>query len=301
MRWLEVELTVSGELAEPISELLSRYSQGGVALATDEASEEQGSSDLVHVRSYLADGPNLAANRAAIERGLWHLDRIQPLPEPSYRFIEDQDWSAAWKANYRPIEVGRRLLIRPSWLESEPTDRLVVRIDPGMAFGTGTHPSTLLCLQLLEDWLEPDQIIVDLGSGSGILSIAGLLLGASRAFAYDIADRAVEAAEANAKANGVSERLVIQRGSLEELLAAVQRGLEPDLILANILAPILDDMLASGLATAMEPGAALILSGILADQVDGIQQAASARGLRVVEERAQGDWHALVLKHDPPR
>ncbi|MGA9532082.1 MAG: 50S ribosomal protein L11 methyltransferase, partial [Anaerolineales bacterium] len=286
MRWLEVELTVPGELAEPISELLSRYGEGGVALATDKAHRFHKDPALVHVRAYLADGPNLASEREAIERGLWHLGQIQPIPDANYRYIEDKDWSTAWKANYRPIEVGRQLLVQPSWLEPEPSDRIVLKMDPGMAFGTGTHPTTLLCLQLLEDWIEPGHTLVDLGSGSGILSIAGILLGASRALAYDVSDQAVEATRANAQVNGVSERLVAEKGSLDELLAAMERGLKPDLIVANILAPILEEMLSSGLASALRSGSMLVLSGILEEQLEGLRRAAVGHDLTVIEERS---------------
>ncbi|MGA9532039.1 MAG: 50S ribosomal protein L11 methyltransferase, partial [Anaerolineales bacterium] len=200
-----------------------------------------------------------------------------------------------------PIEVGRQLLVQPSWLEPEPSDRIVLKIDPGMAFGTGTHPTTLLCLQLLEDLIEPGSTLVDLGSGSGILSIAGILLGASRALAYDVSDHAVEATRANAQVNGVSERLVAEKGSLDELLAAMERGLKPDLIVANILAPILEEMLSSGLVSALRPGSMLVLSGILAEQLEGLRSAAVGHDLTVIEERSQSDWHALALKHNPPR
>jgi ribosomal protein L11 methyltransferase len=301
LRWLEVELTVRGELAEPISELLARYGQGGVSLASEGDRDVPDDTDLVRVRAYLVDGPELPSAREAIERGLWHLGQIQSIPEPNYRFIEDQDWSSAWKANYRPIEAGRRLLIRPSWIEEDSTERIVLRMDPGMAFGTGTHPTTLLCLQLLEDRIQPGQTLVDLGSGSGILSIAGLLLGAGQAFAYDVSEQAVQATQTNAQANAVSNRLHAQKGSLNELLAEIERGLRPDLIMANILAPVLEDMIGGGLASALPSASVLVLSGILEEQVAGIRSTASKHGLTTVDERFQGDWRALVMENNSSR
>lgn len=300
MRWLEVELTVTGELAEPIAELLARYGQGGVALSRPGDGPIEGSQgDDVQVRAYLADDPDLPGNRQAIERGLWHLGQIQAIPEPTYRFIEDQDWSIAWKANYQPLAVGKRLMIQPSWLEAEPSDRRILRLDPGMAFGTGTHPTTLLCLELLEDWVQPGDLLVDLGCGSGILSIAALLLGAGAATGYDISDQAVEATSANALANDVADRLVVKHGSLNELIEDVRAGLKPDLVVANILAPILTEMLGDGLADVLPADTPLILSGILDEQAPAIRRAASSHGLQVVAERAQRDWLALVLKHIP--
>jgi ribosomal protein L11 methyltransferase len=301
LRWLQVELTVSGELAEPVSELLARCGQGGVVVAPANAASFDVDPDQVLVRTYLADDDSLPTQRRAIEHGLWHLSQIQPLPEPGYRYVENQDWSSAWKADYRPIHVGARLLIQPSWLEPEQTDRLVVRVDPGMAFGTGTHPTTRLCLEIMETRLHAGDTMVDLGAGSGILSIAGALLGASRVIAYDISEAAVTAARANVHANRVSSQVEVREGSLERMLLDEDAGLVPNLILANILAPVIEGMLGAGLADALPAGGCLIVSGILEDQSAEVERAAKRAGLTLVERRTRHDWCALVLKRNPSR
>lgn len=302
MSWLEVSLTLAGELAEPVADVLARHAPGGVAI--ESAGPPQAAAaggPPVIVRAYLPRDEQLEARRQAIEHGLWHLGRIAPLPPPAYRELQAQDWAETWKERYRPIPIGRRLLILPAWLPEEPGGRVAVRLDPGMAFGTGAHPSTRLTLLALEARLRPGQFVADLGCGSGILSVAAARLGAGRVLALDIDEQAVEAACRNAAANGVADRVTVRSGSLAELLADAQGpGGAPALLLANILAPTLIELLEQGLERALAPGGLAVLAGILEDQSEGVERAARARGLRPLETLAEADWRALVLEAPPP-
>ncbi len=298
MSYLQVELIVSGELAEPVSEVLARHAPGGVSLTRE--SKAPPDEQPVTVRAYLPVDDRLERRRRAVEEGLWHLGQIQSIPEPVYRLVEEQDWSEAWKKHYRPLEVGARFLIQPAWIDPPQTQRWVILMNPGMAFGTGTHPSTRLCLELLERSLSPGDLMVDLGCGSGILSIAAARMGAGRVLALDIDQKAVDVTRENAARNGVQDTVEARLGSLEELLAFRRDGGAPDVIAANILAPTLREMLQSGLAEAPVGGGTLILGGILEDQTADIVAEAQGQGLSPVGERAQDDWRALLLKRNPP-
>ena len=297
MKWLHVELNVTGELAEPVAELLTRHAPNGVSVSEGPSTEEPAGGVTVH--AYLPVDDELQSRRRSIEEGLWHLRQIQSLPPARYRFIEDQDWSELWKQRWHQLEIGTRFLVLPSWLPQPDTDRLVIRIDPGMAFGTGTHPSTRLCLLELEKRVQPGDRLVDLGCGSGILSIAGALLGAQEILALDIDSQAVETTKANAERNGVAEKLRVQKGSVQDLSTAERNGSTPDLIFANILAPVLEDMLDEGLADMMGNETHLILSGVIDEQVEGLVEHAEGRGLHLLEDRSENDWHALTLRRNP--
>ena len=200
-RWLEVSLVVDGELAEALADLLSRYVEGGVVVESGikfaSIDDEGQAGGPVRVFGYIPVDDKLEVVRQKLENGLWHLGQIQPLPLPQYRPIEDQDWMTSWKKHYHPIAVGKKILILPAWIEQEETDRVVVRIDPSMAFGTGTHPTTQLCLEMVEEYCMPGIDVIDVGCGSGILSIAAIKLGAKKALAVDIDPLSVKATREN--------------------------------------------------------------------------------------------------------
>lgn len=301
MKWLQVELQLKPELAEPVAELLSRYADGGVAVSSLPPDDPAATVDQVRVFGYLLAGPTLAEQRRKVEEGLWHLGQIQPLPEATFEWVEEIYWAEAWKYHFHPMTIGERFLIQPAWMEPEATDRLVLRMNPGMAFGTGSHPSTQLSLQLIEAYLKPGQLMADLGSGSGILSIAAVLLGAERVLAIDISEDAVAAGRRNCLLNQVEGQIDFQQGSLETLLAAIEGGLAPNVIVVNILALVIDGFLSNGLSEALPVGSTLILAGILDEQGEALLATAKDHGLRLVEERAHEDWVAYALNRNPPR
>jgi ribosomal protein L11 methyltransferase len=300
LKWVEVSLTVNGELAEAIADLLARYCTGGVALISTQIQSQEAEDypiGPIQVCGFLPQDDQIERKRQQIDEGLWHLGQIMPIPQPAYRLLEEEDWAQAWKAHYRPIPVGERFVIVPAWSSIPEGDRIPLILDPGMAFGTGMHPSTRLCLIALENHLQPGHRVVDLGCGSGILSIAAARLGAGRVLGLDIDPLAVQTACENVKRNEVGLQVKLQVGSLENLLAAGTKTSQmAQLVLANILAPTLEKMIASGLTEAVTPGGTLILSGILDKQVEPLLATCEQRGFELVEMLSENDWRALVLR-----
>jgi ribosomal protein L11 methyltransferase len=304
---MEVSLTVSGELAEAVAEVLARYARNGVITEQGVShldAEDEGTADgPVTVRAYLPMDEGLAATRLKLEDSLRHLAMIQPVPQPTFRTIADQNWMDAWKAHYRPIPVGRRLLIIPAWLDSFDPTRVAVRIEPGMAFGTGTHPSTQLCLELIEAAVDRDTgdgppvrtAFIDVGCGSGILSIAAIKLGVKEALAVDIDAEAIRNARQNAASNGIGPELALGAGSVGDIRDGKFGITAAPLVAANILAPVIMRMFSSGLADLVAPGGEIILGGILLDQGADVLAAAEATGLLPKQRCQMGDWMALAM------
>jgi ribosomal protein L11 methyltransferase len=228
---------------------------------------------------------------------------IRPLPPPSYKQIADQNWMEAWKQHYKPILIGERLLILPAWMESPEPGRVAIKIDPGMAFGTGTHPTTQLCLELMEAYLDLRGLkdlgglkLIDVGCGSGILSIAALKLGADKALGVDIDEESILNSRENAMKNGVGDELILGVGSVQEILEGRFEIKKAPLVVANILAPVIVRLFESGLADLVEADGALILSGILFGQEESVIEAGQAHGLHVSERRQMEDWVAMTLR-----
>jgi ribosomal protein L11 methyltransferase len=303
-KWLEVSLTVNGETAEAVADVLTRFAPDGVALEATRVeqspdSESAEAAGEVIVRAYLPAGEDLEQRQAQLEEALWHLGQLLPLPAPAYRAVAEADWAEDWKVNYKPVRIGRRLMIVPAWLNPplEPDD-VAIRLDPGMAFGTGTHPSTQLCLKAIERHLTLGARMVDLGTGSGILAIAAAKLGSGPVLALDIAPEAVRVTRENAAANGVAGGIVVAQASLAELL----RGdfgpdwLHTPLVVANILASIITPMLEQGLANVVAPGGLLVVSGILDTQAYRILAALETAGLTIAAQEQSEDWVAILAR-----
>ena len=305
MNWLEVSLTVNGELAEAVADVLARFAPNGVTTqqAVAYVSDEDEGTPVgpITVRAYLPADEGLEERRRKLEESLYYLGMIQPLPAPVFAPIADQNWMEAWKEHYQPIPVGKRLIIVPAWLESPDPRRVPIKIDPGMAFGTGTHPTTQLCLQLLEKSFDAPAFdhsaVIDVGCGSGILSIGALKLGVDFALGVDIDEASIKASRENAEANGIiPERFTIGLGSVTEILDGNFSIRQAPLVLANILAPVIIRLFGMGLGNLLAPGGALILSGILKEQGDLIEAAARAHGFDLVETSLMGDWVAMTCK-----
>jgi ribosomal protein L11 methyltransferase len=309
LNWLEVSLTVSGELAEAVADVLARFAPNGVTTeqAVDFVNEEDEGTPVgpITVRAYLPADEKIEETRQKLEESLSFLGMIQPLPAPTFTPVADQNWMEAWKVNYRPIPIGKRIIIVPAWLEPPDASRIPIKIDPGMAFGTGTHPTTQLCLEFIEEIIEDQTLIadrrpltaIDIGCGSGILSIAALKLGAHFALGMDIDEAAVRASRENAQANGVpDEKFALGVGSVAEVLAGRYSVLNAPLVLANILAPVLIRLFDGGLADLITPGGFIVLSGILQEQVESVITAARGKGLELAAKKQMGDWAALLVK-----
>jgi ribosomal protein L11 methyltransferase len=300
LKWFEIRLDVDGEQAEAVSELFARYIPHGVASEwhpVGEPEHRQQHPPTVTIRAFLPVDTEFPSLRQRIEEGLWHLSQILPLPQPSSSFVEERDWAETWKEHFQPIPIGERLLIAPPWVELPPSERTPIWIDPGMAFGTGLHPSTRLCLLALERHLESGHTVLDLGCGSGILSIAASRLGAAHVTAYDIDPEAIQAAQGNVTRNNLAQRITVKLGSLDHALAARAGGAPPvDILVANILASTLQQLLAGGLAQILRPGGLMILSGLLSDQHEDLAALAQQDGLMLLEVLQEGDWRALLLR-----
>jgi ribosomal protein L11 methyltransferase len=299
-KWLQVSLTVDGELAEAVSEVLDRFTSGGVVVESNvkytNAEDEGTAYGPVKVYGYLVIDHQVEASRRKLEEALWHLSAIRELPAPQYTEIADENWMNAWKDHYHPIPIGEKLLVLPAWVKQKDMSRVAVKIDPSMAFGTGTHPSTQLCLELIETYSQAGKPVIDIGCGSGILSIAALKLGANQAVSVDIDAAAVKSTHENALVNGVEDRIETGQGSIAEVAAGSYSFRQAPLVLANILAPVLIRLFNAGMAELVEPGGAIIVAGILDEQAESVRLAGEARGLIYVEQRQIGDWVALALR-----
>ncbi len=306
MNWLEVSLIVSAEAAEAVSEVLSRFAPEGVAIEATRFEVTPDDHGLpvgdVIVRAYLPADDTVEETRARLEESLWHLGQILPLPTPGYTPIAEADWSEAWKANYKPIRIGKRIVVIPAWLYGSTAAHpgaarddipIIIIMDPGMAFGTGTHPTTQLCLAAVEKHLQPGQPVIDLGSGSGILAIAAARLNAGHIYAYDIDAEAVRVARENIAANGVADHISVEKGSLAELLAA---GANAPFVLANLLAHTLINLFDQGLAQLVTPGGLIVLSGILDSQAFEVIAALKRHGLTLAAQEKLEDWVALIAR-----
>lgn len=300
VNWLEVSLTVDGELAESVADVFARFAPNGVmteqGVKFNDAEDAGMPAGPITVRAYLEVNAQLEETRRKLEESLFYLGMIRPLPVPSYRQIADQNWMEAWKQHYRPILIGRRLLILPAWMESPDSNRIAIKIEPGMAFGTGTHPTTQLCLELMEMFADLRGLkVIDVGCGSGILSIAALKLGAEKVLGVDIDEGSLGNSRENADLNGVGDELILGVGSVREILEGRFEFGKAPLVLANILAPVIVRLFDAGLADLIEENGAVILSGILLEQEQSVLEAAQAQGLRMNERRQMGDWAALAM------
>ncbi len=299
-RWLELSIETDAELAEAISEAIFPYVEGGVALeqthqrptngTTADRWEDERATGPVVVRAYLPFDETLEERKRKVEQALFYLGMVRPMPQPAYRTVTQSDWADAWKASFKPLRIGKHIVIRPSWADAASAnaagqDDIVITLDPGMAFGTGLHPTTQLCAAALEDYIRPGMRVLDVGSGSGILSILAAKLGACEVLGVDTDAEAVRAGRANVADNGVASRVTIEQGSHD-----AARG-HYDLVVANILAGVIVHMLSEGLASRAP---LFIFSGILDVQARDVMRAAESAGLSVHETRTISDWACLV-------
>ncbi len=302
--WLELSLECDHEAVEPVAELFARHGyQGGVVIEEPFTQEPDGDNLAVDperpvtVRTFLAAADADPALVDEIRQALWHLGRLRHVGELSVAERREEDWANAWKEHYRVHRIGRRVVVRAPWHEHDAKpDEVVVELDPGMAFGTGLHPSTKLPVLALEDEVRPGARVLDVGTGSGILAIAAVLLGAERVDAVDIEPVAVRSARENAARNNVADRVAVELGSVGS--DAPFSGTY-DLVLANIIARVLIE-LAPGIGDAVAPGGTLVLSGVIEGREAEVRGVFDALGLVFARRDQIEDWVALVYRRPPP-
>ena len=284
--WWEIEILSDPALEESIFWRLEKFGCRGMS------TEIKGYSCLVHaylprIQAQLLDlaALSLWLRQDALTVGL-------PVPITQWRLIDEEDWSSSWKQYWQPQEIGDRLLIYPAWLPiPEQSERLLLRLDPGVAFGTGTHQTTQLCLEALEMRLSTetsDLVVADIGCGSGILSTAAVLLGAKKVYGVDTDPLAVRAARSNRELNNIkTEQMVIDEGSIEQLMQLIDEPV--DGIVCNILAEVIIDLIPQ-MNVITKQKSWIILSGILLEQVKPIADTLEQNGWTVATLWRRQDW-----------
>lgn len=308
MKYIELTVHTTTEASELVSDVMWNYSAYGVAVSDiadvialqrdvvfwdymDESVLEQKGDVLV--KCFL-DLDNEGAASAIMRDIYERRDRGAGIDfgtlEDSKRVIEGDDWIDIWKKHFRPIHIGKRVVVVPEWIEYEKKEgEAIVTLDSNMAFGTGEHETTSMCLELLQDCVKEGDVCIDVGCGSGILGIACAKLGAKLCYLTDLDPIAVESAKHNAEKNGVKNVVVAHSNLLDD------SDIKGDIVLANITAEILA-MLAPSIPKNMKREGTLILSGIIGSRLSLVKEAYAAVGLEVLRERKKGEWYALVLR-----
>ena len=296
MEWLELSLTSPSEFVEPLSQIFHRYGHGGVVVEEDggfnpDEGEAQPDVKRVTLRTYLPLDSTTSERRNRIDVGVRLVAHVAPVSSLRERVLDEAEWQSSWKQHFHPLRIGKRILVTPTWRDHEAGDgRLKISLDPGMAFGTGHHPTTRMCLELLERLVTPGADVLDLGCGSGILAIASAKLGAGRVLGLEIDSVAVDVARQNVRSNGVGATASIVEGSLPHAAASPRSY---DIAVANISAKVIKE-LAGDLAKAVKPGGAVVVSGILAENKAGVGRALTEAGAALRQTIVDGDWVSLV-------
>ncbi len=311
MKWSEISIHTTNEAIEPISYILHESGASGVVIEdpfelTKEREDQFGEiyqlnpddypEEGVMVKAYLPVNSFLGETVEAIKESINNLiiyDIDLGKNKVTISEVHEEEWATAWKKYYNPVKISEKFTIVPTWEIYEPvsSDELIIELDPGMAFGTGTHPTTVLCIQALERIVRPGDRVIDVGTGSGVLSIAAAMLGAEDVRAYDLDEVAVTSAKLNIKLNKVSKTVSISQNNL---LDGVEEN-SADVIVANILAEVIlrftDDV-----ARIVKPGGVFIASGIIQPKKDQVKEALIASGFEITETNLMEDWVALIAK-----
>lgn len=310
MKWSEISIHTSQEAVEAVANILHESGASGVVIEdpidlTRQWNDHYGEiyelnpadypEEGVIVKAYLPVNSFLGETVEEIKQSLNNL--VLYGINPGYGTIRlsevnEEEWASAWKKYYKPVRVSDRIIITPTWEEyqGKSPDELVIELDPGMAFGTGTHPTTVLCIQSIEDYLKPGSTFFDVGCGTGVLSIAAAKLGAGRLLALDLDEMAVEIARINLKLNGVSEKVIVKQNNLLD-------GIEEkaDMIVANILAEVILRFSEEAYHHLNEQGL-FITSGIIQTKEGIVQKRLEEVGFIIEEIRRMEDWVAIIAR-----
>ncbi|MEV5112812.1 50S ribosomal protein L11 methyltransferase [Peribacillus frigoritolerans] len=312
MKWSEFAIQTTNEAVEPVSNILHEAGASGVVIEDPlELVKERENvfGEIYHlnpddypdegvvIKAYLPVNSFLGDTIDAIKESINNLllfDIDLGKNVVSISEVNEEEWATAWKKYYNPVKISERFTIVPTWEDYTPvsSDELIIELDPGMAFGTGTHPTTVMCIQALERTVTPGDLVVDVGTGSGVLSIAAALLDAKRIQSLDLDEVAVQSAKQNVELNNVQDKVSVSQGNL---LDGVNE--QADIVVANILAEVImrftDDV-----AKVVKPGGYFIASGIIQTKKQDVKEAIIASGFTVEETILMEDWVAIIAKRN---
>ncbi|MFA8439598.1 50S ribosomal protein L11 methyltransferase [Pueribacillus sp. YX66] len=312
MDWAEICIHTTQEAVEIVSNLLHEAGSNGVVIEDQHDLENVWDTSFgevyelnpdnyplegVYIKAYFPDDGTIEQTLIDIRAALQQLDDADiDFGEKTIRVskINDENWSTAWKQYYKPIHVSNRIVIIPSWEQytKRHADELIITLDPGMAFGTGTHETTILCIRAIEKYIERGYDVIDVGTGTGILSIVAVKLGANNVYAYDLDPVAIESAKANVDMNNVAPQVFVSKGNLLENVYK-----RVDLIIANILAPVVIQLV-EHLPNTLNQNGRFIASGIIKNQQQAVEESLESAGLVIEEVMSKNDWVAIIARKE---
>lgn len=306
MNWIEIKVIIKRENEDVVTGILYELGAGGLSIEDPQdiidVRNNKESWELIDINIIDEDIEEIVINayfpeneeykdiisdaRKAIET-----DPIEPLGVIETKEIDERDWSEAWKKYYKPVEIGNRIVIKPTWEEYDlRDDQVMVEIDPGMAFGTGTHETTSMCAEILEEYINRQDIVYDIGVGSGILSIIAAKLGAKKVVGVDIDELCIKVSNENIVLNKVEDIVRVEKGDLLEVIDG-----EADLIVSNILAEVIVEMIPE-VQHNLKKGGILITSGIIEDKAMLVEESLLDNGFEILDIKRKGEWVAIVSK-----
>ena len=310
MKWAEITIKTTTEAVEAITNILYEQNVGGVSIEDpkdfkfqkkneydwDFVEEEIFNSgyDGVIIKTYITEERDVSDDIKIIKEKIdglkeFGIDIGEAIVELSQ--VDEEDWANEWKNYYKPTKIGEKIVVKPTWEEYEASDSdLIIELDPGMAFGTGTHETTSMCIRELEKYVKPESKVFDIGCGSGILAIAAAKLGAKEVLAVDLDEVAVKVSKENVELNKVEDKVTAIHGNLMEVVND-----KADIVVANIIADIIK-ILAKDITKFMKDDAVFISSGIIHAKVDEVKEALTQNGLEIVHIETLGEWNAIVSK-----
>ncbi|GGB29000.1 ribosomal protein L11 methyltransferase [Lentibacillus populi] len=310
MKWSEICIHTTNEAVEPISNILHESGASGVVIEDPldlvriregefgeiyELDPNEYPDEGVYIKAYLPVNSFLGETVEEIKQAINNLmiyDVDLGRNNVTLSEVNEEEWETAWKKYYKPVKISKKITIKPTWEDYQPvsSDEIIIELDPGMAFGTGTHPTTVLGIQALEHYIKQGNIVLDVGCGSGVLSIASILLGAEKVFAYDLDEIAVKSTTLNARQNKLDQQIETKQNNL---LDHVDK--QADIIVANILAEIIVRFIRDAWNN-LKPGGIFITSGIIQPKKQMVKDQLQENGFTILEINEMEDWVSIIAQ-----